>query len=120
MLSLSIVVLLESVKRMPEVEIIRGEGTTLVRTEKDFSKLSTGERRSVIRSYFPNLVVEEKLLLKLLDKNAVSEATGVSMKKDKIHKSLLKAGIIKATEEGKLYLSDMGYKMARGVRDIYR
>lgn len=113
------VTLLESVKKMPEIEIIKGEGTTLVRIEKDFSKLPATERKSVIRSYFPKVSAEEKLLLKLLNKDAVSEVAGVGMKKDKIIKSLLKAGIIKETGEGKLYLLDIGYKMAKGAKDIY-
>ena len=113
------VTLLESVKKMPEIEIIKGEGTTLVRTEKDFSKLSSVERKKAIKSYFPELSLEEKILLRLLEKNAVSETTGVDMKKDKTLKSLLKAGIVEGTKDGKLYLSDVGYKMAKGAKDIY-
>lgn len=114
------VTLLESVKKMPEIEIIKGEGTTLVRTEKDFSKLSPIERRSVIKSYFPELSAEEKVLIRLLERNATSETGSVSIKKDKILKSLLKAGIIKETKDGKVYLSDFGYKMAKGAKDIYK
>ncbi len=113
------VTLLESVKKMPEIEIIRGEGTTLVRTEKDFSKLSPIERRSVIKSYFPELSVEEGALIRLLEKGATSETGSVSIKKDKTLKSLLKAGIIKETKDDKAYLSDVGYKMAKGAKDIY-
>ena len=114
------VTLLDSVKKMPEIEIIKGEGTTLVRTEKDFSNLSQRERREVIKSYFPELSAEEKLLIRLLEKNAVSEATGVIIKRDKTLKPLLNAGIIKGVKEGKVYLSEMGYKMAKGAKDIYR
>lgn len=114
------VTLLESVKKLPEIEIIKGEGTTLVRTEKDFSKLSSTERRSIIKSYFPEVSEEEKILLKLLAKNTVSEVTGMRMKKEKLHKMLLKAGIIREAKDGKVYLSDIGYKMAKGAKDIYR
>lgn len=114
------VTLLESVKRMPEIEVIKGEGTTLVRTEKDFSKLSQRERMEVIKSYFPELSAEEKILLKMLDKNAISEARSISMKIDTVHKPLLKAGIIKETKGGKLFLSDFGHKIAKGAKDIYK
>lgn len=113
------VTLLESVKKMPEIEIIRGDGTTLVRTEKDFSRLSPVERKKTIKSYFPELSAEEKVLLRLLDRKAASETSGVAVKKDKILGSLLKAGIIKETN-GKVYLSDIGYRMARGAKDIYK
>jgi len=114
------VTLLESVKKMPEIEVIRGEGTTLVRTEKDFSKLSPTERMSVIKSYFPELSAEEKLLIRLLGKSAISETTAVKLKGDRIIKSLLKVEVIRETEDGKVYLSDMGYKMAKGAKDIYK
>lgn len=114
------VTLLESVKKMPEIEMIQGEGTTLVRTEKDFSKLSPIERKKVIKSYFPELSVEEELLIRLLERNATSETTPMNIKKDKVLKSLLKAGIIKETKEGSVYLSDVGYKIAKGAKDIYK
>ena len=113
------VTLLEAVKKMPEIEIIRGEGTTLVRTEKDFSKLSSTERTAMIKSYFPELSVEEKVLIKLLERDSISESGAISIKKDKIIKSLSKAGIIKETKDGKIYLSDVGYKMAKGAKDVY-
>ena len=110
--------LLESVKRMPEIEVIQGEGTTLVRTEKDFSKLSSKERKEIIKSYFPETSAEEKVLLLLLSKNAISETTGVRLKKDKTIRLLLKAGIMKETKKSELYLSDMGYKIAKGAKDL--
>ena len=104
---------------MPEIEIIKGEGTTLVRTEKDFSKLSPTERKSVIKSYFPELSIEEKVLIRLLERNATPETGSVSIKKDKTFKSLLKSGIIKETGDGRTYLSDFGYRMAKGAKDVY-
>ena len=113
------VTLLESVKKMPEIEVIQGEGTTLVRTEKDFSKLSPTERKHIIKSYFPELSVEEKVLLRLLEKKAVSESTGLEFKKDRVIRTLVKAGVMEETKDGKLYLSSIGYKMAKGAKDIY-
>ncbi len=64
--------------------------------------------------------VEEKLLIRLLEKNAISETTGVIIKRDKTLKPLLNAGIIKGAKEDKVYLSEMGYKIAKGAKDIYR
>ncbi|MBI2547155.1 MAG: HTH domain-containing protein [Candidatus Aenigmarchaeota archaeon] len=113
------VTLLESVKKMPEIEIIKGEGITLVRTEKDFSKLSSTERKAVIKSYFPELSIEEKVLVRLLERDSTSESGAISIKKDKTIKSLLKAEIIKETKDDKVYLSGIGYKIAKGAKDIY-
>ncbi len=114
------VTLMDSVKKMPQIELIKGEGTTLVRTEKDFSKLSRMERREMIKSYFPEQSAEEKVLIRLLDKNSISETAGTAVKKDKILNSLLKSGIVKETKSGRIYLSEMGCKIAKGAKDIYR
>ena len=112
--------LLESVKKMPEIDVIRSDKTTLVRMSKQgLLSLPEEEQNKIIKSYFPELSAEEKMLLSLLDKRAISKNSGANLKKDKIYKSLLKAGIIKETKEGKVYLSDMGYKIAKGAKDIY-
>jgi len=58
-------------------------------------------------------------LIKLLERDSISESGAISIKKDKIIKSLSKAGIIKETKDGKIYLSDVGYKMAKGAKDVY-
>ena len=114
------VTLLESIKKMPLIEVIGGEGTTLVRLERDLSKLREEEIKQIIKKHFPDMDEEEKLLMKLMEKNAVSKEKAVKIRITKFMENLIKLNRLKKTKDGKIYLTDLGYGIACGAKKIYR
>lgn len=114
------VTLLESIKKMPIIEVIGGEGTTLVRLERDLSKLREEEIKQIIKKHFPDMDEEEKLLMKLMEKNAVSKEKAVKIRITKFMENLIKSNRLKKTKDGKIYLTDLGYGIACGAKKIYR
>lgn len=113
------VTLLESVKKMPTVEVIGTEGVTLVRLERDLAKLKKEEIKQIIRQHFPEMDEEEKLLIKLLEKNAVSKRKGIKIRITKFVENLIKLERLKKTKDGRVYLTDVGYGIACGAKKIY-
>lgn len=113
------VMLLEAVKKMPFLEIIVGEGTTLVRLERDLSKLKEKEIKEIIKKHFPEMDKEEKLLIKLLEKNATSKKRAVKIRITKFIESLIKLNRLKKTKDGRIYLTNLGYGIACGAKKIY-
>jgi DNA-binding transcriptional regulator YhcF (GntR family) len=113
------VTLLESIKKMPLIEVIGGEGTTLVRLERDISKLKEEEIKQIIKKHFPEMDEEEKLLIKLMGKNAISKGKAVKIRITKFIENLIKLNRIEKTKDGKIYLTDLGYGIACGAKKIY-
>jgi len=62
---------------MPTIEVIGTEGVTLVRLERDMARFKEEEIKQIIKQHFPEMDEEEKLLIKLLEKNAVSRKNAV-------------------------------------------
>lgn len=113
------VALLESVRKMPAIEVIGTEGVTLVRLERDLTKLKEGEMKQIIKQHFPEMDEEERMLIKLLEKNAVSKGKAVKMRITKFVENLIKLSRLRKTRNGKIYLTDVGYGIACGAKRIY-
>jgi DNA-binding transcriptional regulator YhcF (GntR family) len=113
------VALLESVKKMPSIETIGGEGITLVRLERDLAKLKEEEIKQIIKQHFPEMDKEERLLIRLLEKNAISRERAVKMRITEFIENLIKLGRLKKTRNGKIYLTNIGYGIACGAKKIY-
>lgn len=113
------VALLESVKKMPFIETIGGEGITLVRLERDLAKLKEEEIKQIIKQHFPEMDKEERLLIRLLEKNAISREKAVKMRVTEFIENLIKLGRLKKTRNGKIYLTNIGYGIACGAKKIY-
>jgi|YelNatPaOPRAMG01_1025707.scaffolds.fasta_scaffold52152_2 DNA-binding transcriptional regulator YhcF (GntR family) len=113
------VMLLESVKKMPTIETIGGEGITLVRLERDLAKLREEEIKQIIKQHFPDMDKEEKLLIRLLEKGAVSKEKAVKMRITEFIENLIRLERVKKTKNGKIYLTNIGYGIACGAKKIY-
>lgn len=113
--------LLESLKKMPEISVIKGEGATLVslEVERDLSKLPEEEQIKVIKSYFPKLDREGEFLVELMEKDVTKKAAAVKLRKSPLVRKMSKLERIAETKDGKFYLTDLGYKMAKGAKKIY-
>jgi hypothetical protein len=72
----------------------------------------------MIKSYFPKLDSEGKFLIELMEKNAIKRKDAVKLRKTPFIGKMLKLGRIEE-ENGKFYLSDIGYKIAKGAKRIY-
>jgi len=113
------VMLLESVKKMPMIEVIGTEGITLVRLERDLTKMKEDEIKQVIKQHFPEMDEEEKLLIKLLGEDATTKKRAKKMRITKFVESLIKLERLRKTKSGKVYLTDIGYGIACGAKRIY-
>lgn len=113
------VTLLESVKKMPSIETISGEGVTLVRLERDLAKLKEEEIKQIIKQHFPEMDKEERLLIRLLEKNATSREKAVKTRVTEFIENLIKLGRVRKTKSGKIYLTNIGYGIACGAKKIY-
>jgi len=113
------VMLLESIKKMPLIEVIGGEGTTLVRLERNLAKMKEEEIKKIIKQHFPGMDEEEKMLIKLLDKNAVNKEKAIRLRITKFVENLIKLSRIKKTKDGKIYLTDLGFGIASGAKKLY-
>ena len=113
------VTLLESVKKMPVIEVIGGEGTTLVRLERNLAKMEGAEIKRIIKQHFPEMDEEEKTLLRLLEKNVTNRERAIKIRITKFVENLIKLDRIKKTKEGKVYLTDLGFGIASGAKKIY-
>jgi len=112
--------LLDAVQKMPEIEVIRGDKTTLVRVgTKKLSLLPEEEQIKIIKSYSPKLEEDTKLLITLMEKGITSTKDAMKMRKTKLIEKLLKQGQLKKTKDDRIYLTDFGYKIARGAKSIY-
>lgn len=111
--------LLDAVKKMPEIEVIRGEKTTLVRLARKLSLLPEEEQNKIIKFYMPKLEEDTKLLIELMEKGIISEQTATRMRKTKLTAKLLKQEQLKETKDGRIYLTEFGQKIAQGAKSIY-
>lgn len=55
------------------MKLVLVDGNNLVRIERDLSKVSQEEIKKIIKQHAPGMTEEEKLLIMLLGKNAVSK-----------------------------------------------
>ena len=104
---------------MPSIETIGGEGVTLVRLERDLAKLKEEEIKQIIKQHFPEMDKEENLLIRLLEKNAVSKEKAVKMRITEFIENLIKSERLRKTNNGKIYLTNIGYGIACGAKKIY-
>jgi len=113
--------LLESVKKMPEISVVKGEGATLVslETARNMAELPEEEQIKVIKSYFPSLDSEGKFLVGLMDRNAIKQTVAVGLRKSPLVRKMLKLHRIAETADRKFYLTDLGCKIAKGAKKIY-
>ncbi len=113
--------LLDSVRRMPAISVIRGEGAVLVtlETERDLTKLPENEQIKIIKSFFPRLDREGKFLIDMMERDAIKETVAIKLKKTPFVRKMVKIGRISETEDGKFYLTELGYKIAKGAKKIY-
>jgi len=102
------------------IEGISGEGIMLVRLEKGSLELREKEIKQIIKKHFPDMDEEEKLLIKLMEKNAVSKEKAVKTRITKFIENLIKLNRLKKTKDGKIYLTDLGYGIACGAKKLYR
>jgi hypothetical protein len=91
----------------------------LVRLERDLAKLKEEEIKQIIKQHFPEMDKEERLLIRLLEKNATSKKKAVKMQITEFIEDLIKLGRLKKTKDGKIYLTNIGYGIACGAKKIY-
>lgn len=112
--------LLDSVQKMPTIEVIRGDKTTLVRLRtRKLSLLSEEEQNKIIKSYLPKLEEDTKILITLMDKRIVSQKSAVKLKRTRMIKKLIKQGQLKETGDGRIFLTELGRRIASGAKKIY-
>jgi len=75
--------------------------------------------KQIIRQHFPEMDEEEKLLIKLLEKDATTKKGAIRMRITKFVESLIKSERLRKTKSGRIYLTDIGYGIACGAKRIY-
>ncbi|MCX6822302.1 MAG: hypothetical protein NTW30_06015 [Candidatus Aenigmarchaeota archaeon] len=111
--------LMDEIQELPKLEVIRGEGTTLVRLERDLSKLPEEEQMKIIKTHFPDMTQEDKILIELMERGITSEEKAIRMSKSEIIEKLIRLKRLKETIDGRVYLTELGYGIAWGAKKIY-
>jgi len=62
---------------------------------------------------------EEKLLIKLMEKDAISKEKAVKIRTTKFIGNLIKLNRLKKTKDGKICLTDLRYGIACGAKKIH-
>ena len=77
------------------------------------------EIKQIIKKHFPEMDEEEKLLIRLMEKNATSKEKAVKIRITKFIENLIKLNRLRKTKDERIYLKDLGYGIACGAKKIY-
>jgi len=77
------------------------------------------EIKQIIKKHFPEMDGEEKLLIKLMEKDAISKEKAVKIRITKFIGNLIKLNRLKKTKDEKICLTGLGYGIACGAKKIH-